>query len=211
MTLRAGISRWEVLGLIVLLALIASWATGLWSSGSPLSDSSGTAIPVNVIRELVPRPDEKPAYNFADGLDRQYPEITAFMRTFLETCLAGDYGGYRRLVSYRRDPESRDRFQAVFFSIRALIIDSVEPVSLPRLADEIYLVIGTVEFQPESKARLRQKNNRVAILVLKEDGEWRMLPAPSEFQPGAEEEPVTTTSAPTTSAPSYPWDEDGDF
>lgn len=208
---RAGVTRWEVLGLIVVLALIGSWAAGLWSSDSAPVETPAVDRSPHTTRDLVPMPPIKPDYTFAEGLREEYPQIAAFMQTFLETCLAGDYGGYRRLVSHTRDPESRDRFQAVFFAIRSLLVDSVEPIDLPRLSDEVYLVTSTVGFQPESKARLRRKNNRVAILVLKEDGQWRMLPAPSEFQPPAEEEVPTTTSAPTTSAPSYPWDEDGDF
>ena len=86
----------------------------------------------------------------------------------------------------------------------------IEPLDLPRVSDEVFLVVSELEFHPDSKARLRRKNNRIAILVLKEDDQWRMMPAPSELQPPEEDTP-TTTSAPTTTAPSYPWDQDGDF
>ena len=54
----------------------------------------------------------------------------------------------------------------------------------------------------------RGDNSRVAILVFEEEGELRMAPAPAEHQPDADE--AGATSGPTT-APSYPWDADGDY
>ena len=160
--------------------------------------------------DRVAPPEVKPEYRFEEGLRDDYPEIVAFMQHFLETCLAGDYAGYRKLVSRLCDPESRDRFQAVFHAIRALYIQSIEPIERPRLSDEVYLVVSQVDFHPESKVRLRRKHNAIAILVLKEDDAWRMIPAPSDLQP-SDDEPEPTTSAPATSQPDYPWDEDGDF
>ena len=132
------------------------------------------------------------------------------MQQFLETCLAGDYAGYRKLVSRLCDPESRDRFQAVLQGIRTLRVESIELVERPQVADEVYRIISTIDFQPGTKVRLRHKGNALAILVLKEDGDWRMMPAPGSLQPTEEEAPATS-SAPTASAPSYPLDEDGDY
>lgn len=159
-------------------------------------------------RERVPPPPVKPEYHFAEELHDQYPDIVAFMRHFLETCLAGDYAGYRKLVSRRADPESRERFQTVLHAIRALRINSINRLERPGATDDVYLVVSEVQFHPESKVRLRRKTNQVGVLVFKEEGQWRVMPAPAELQPT--DEPDATESAPA-SAPSYPWDEDGDF
>lgn len=192
-----------LVGGLVGLALLCTCDRGGVPASKPASPSKDDP------NQVTP-PAVTPEYRFAEHLREQHPEIVAFVQHFLETCLAGDYAGYRMLVSRTRDPESRERFQAVFHAIRALRIDEIEPLDLPRVSDEVFLVVSKLEFHPDSKARLRRKNNRIAILVLKEGGEWRMMPAPSELQPPEEDMP-TTTSAPTTTAPSYPWDQDGDF
>jgi hypothetical protein len=155
-------------------------------------------------------PATKPEYQFEESLRDEYPEVVAFMQQFLETCLAGDYAGYRRLVSRQCNPESRDRFQAVLQAIAELRITSIEPLDSPQLSDQVYAVTSQVRFQPDSKVRLRRRHDALGILVLKEQGQWRMMPAPAELQPDQDEAPATS-SAPSTSAPSYPWDEDGNF
>ena len=161
----------------------------------------------------VPPPAITPEYSFAEGLREQHAEITGFLQEFLEVCLAGDYAGYRRLASRQREPESRERFQAVYHAIRSLVVESVARIDHPDLAhlsDKVYLVITSLRFHPESKTRLRRRTDQVAILVIREEGQWRMLPAPSDLQP-REELPTTASAPATTSAPSYPWDEQGDF
>ncbi len=170
--------------------------------------------------DRVTPPTVRPDYSFADGLRDDYPEIVAFVQQFLETSLAGDYAGYRKLVSRRTDPESRDRFQALFNAISSLRVESIRKLDLPQTSDEAYLVVSKAQFHPDTKARLRRKHNQVAIIVLKEEGQWRMMPAPPHLQPtsgpaesqSAEDgEPGAGPAPATSSAPSYPWDQDGDY
>jgi hypothetical protein len=162
-------------------------------------------------RAHVEPPPVTPVYTFAEDLRQQYPHITGFLQEFLETCLAGDYAGYRKLASRMREPEGRERFQAIFHAIRALHVQSIEPIDLPRVSDQTYRVTCHLDFHPDSEVRLRRKTDQIAILVLREEDCWRMLPAPSELQPAEELRPTTASAPTTTTAPSYPWDEDGDY
>lgn len=181
--------------------------------GLPACDrgkDSAQNVPPAGTADQVERRTPKPDYTFVAGLEEQHPEVTGFLRHFLETCLAGDYTGYRRLVSRAADPESRARFETILNSLRSLTVEAIEEVDLPAGPSPAYLVTSKVDFLPHRKVALRRgSNSRVAILVLEEDGELRMTLAPSELQPGDEEEELT--SGPTTSAPSYPWQEDGDY
>ncbi len=157
----------------------------------------------------VPPPPIKPEYTFAEGLREKHPAPAMFVQQFLETCLAGDYAGYRLLASRRREPESRERFTTIYHGIRGLHVESIEQHSLPELAEEVYLVVCKVDFPPDSKVKLRRKTDKVAILAFKEEGEWRMLPAPAAMQPGSETMSESDRAPATTSAPTYPWDEEG--
>lgn len=152
----------------------------------------------------------KPEYTFAAGLEEKYPDAVSFLRRFLETCLAGDYAGYRRLVARTGDPESRGRFEKILNSLKSLAVQSIEEVQIPQVPPPSYVVTSQVEFLPDRKVALRHRgNNRIAILIVQEEGEFRMALAPPAWQPELDEESATTTSPAT--APSYPWQQGGDY
>ncbi len=185
-------------------------AIALGILGCEGSDTPASKVPTTQPRDLVSLPAQKPQYDFAAGLEQQHPEVVGFMRHFLETCLAGDYGAYRAMVTRRSDPESRARFERILHTLSRLSIESIVSVKVPDLEFPAYLVVSRAEFIPQPKAeRARDRGpRRVAILVLKEDGEWRFALAPPAYQP-REDGPASSSPA-TTSAPSYPWDDDGD-
>lgn len=158
--------------------------------------------------DLVEMPSEKPDYKFAPGVADEQPEIAGFMRSFLETCLAGDYAGYRRLVSRRADPESRARFQKILHALTALTIEGVRPIEVPQYAGRTFVVTCKATFRPEVEAALRLGHTRrIAILVIEEDGDWRMTLAPSSLQPPREPETQPTTTEPAEPEPDYPWEQ----
>lgn len=198
--------RWRWLVLLAAAALAGPWGC----DRQPSRTKGRSATQPAAWSQRVPPPPVRPEYTFTNEDREQHPEIVGFLRHFFETCLAGDYAGYRRLCSRRREPETPERFEAIYHALRRLRVESIEPRSLPELPEPAYLVTCDVEFHPDSEARLRRKTNKFAILVIREAGQWRILPAPSRMQPAPEPAP-TTTSAPTATAPSYPWDDDGDF
>ncbi len=247
--------RAAALGALALLCLLCGPASCDRGSGTKPSRKSGKPAASQISSDFVALPSHKPQYAFAAGLTDQYAPITGFLRHFLETCLAGDYAGYRRLVTRAQEPESRGRFEKMLNSMRAVTILSIEEVELPqslplwhstRGGDEAsngdqspaaggadtpttaavrpganadpaqpppaYLVIAEADFVPGKEPVLRQRatERKVAILVLKEEGEWRIAVAPAEYQP-REDEPTTTASAPAEAPPDYPWDQDGDY
>lgn len=171
--------------------------------------------PTPVDEQRVELPAQKPEYEFAAELRTQYPEVVDFVQHFLETCLAGDYTAYRGMVARFADPESRTRFERILHTLRRLQIEAIGPLKNEQLPQPAYLVIGQVELAPEDKAgRTRPRGpRRIGILVVREEGqapgEFRIALAPRELQPGNEEPATEPASGPST-APSYPWDEEGD-
>lgn len=154
-----------------------------------------------------------PTLTFPAEIRAPYPEVSAFLDEFLNTCLGGeqeDYAAYRRLVSRAFTPESRERFEAIYHAIESVTVESIEPIEYPLIPPPAYRVVSTVELKPERQVKLRETHRKIAILVFKEGSDWRMAPAPAQLQP-QEEEPAASASAPTTSGPAYPWDEEGDY
>lgn len=159
-------------------------------------------------QQVIPPPVQKPEYVFAEGLRDRHPEVTAFLQHFLETCLNGDYNGYRQLVSRRANPESKERFQAIYYGIRSVKVETIEPVNVPDLPPPAYRIVSEIILDPEAKVALRGRNRKIAILAFKEEGEWRIVPAPAKQQPQDAPEAANPVE-PTTTAPHYPWDEEG--
>lgn len=172
---------------------------------------SGSSEPPRQPREIIPPSERPPVYTFAPGLEREYPDTVAFVRSFLDICLAGDYTAYRGLVARSRQPEPRERFEAIYRAMRTVHITDIEPVVLRDLPSPAFRVVTAVEFDPEARVALRGANRDVAILIFREGDDWRMLPAPAGLQPG--NEPAETEDSDAVSAPavSYPWESDGDF
>lgn len=191
------------------------WAVGMMLSFcvSMLSGCERDTAPPPPPSEIVPEervalPTQKSEYEFAVDLEEEYPEVVGFMRHFLETCLAGDYTGYRRLVTRRQDPESSARFERILHALRKLTVLDIQPADLPGYGDDCFVVTNEVQFHADNPVTERRgRRQRVAILVFKEEGAWRMGLAPSGLQPEDEPAPPPTTE-PATTLPSYPWDED---
>jgi hypothetical protein len=192
--------RWSII-----VALMAGPLLGCdrETDSNPKSNDEASEPPAEAGQRL-------PAYYIASGLRAAYPEVVAFIEEFLNTCLVGDYAGYRRLVSRAHTPESRERFEAIYQATEAVTVESIKPIDIPRIPPPVYLAVSAVELNPQQQMKLRETHRKVAILVFKEDAEWRMAPAPADLQP-KDEPPAAPTSAPTTSAPAYPWDKDGDY
>lgn len=190
-------------------ALVAGMGAAGCSRDEPRPDAA-RAEHREQSRERVAPPPEPPEYTIRRELRGSYPDVTTFVENFLATCLAGDYAGYRKLVSQRRTPESRERFQAVYYALRDVVVDRIEPIDLPHVPGPSYRVECDVSVRPDQPHAVKWQRRRIAILVLREEGEWRMVPAPSELQPPLGDEP-TPASAPATreAAPDYPWEDTG--
>ncbi len=206
--------RWCGQVALVLVAALLTVAPGCERKPKPASATSGPGT--TAVSDTVALPAVKPEYSFAPGVMESQPEIAAFVRQFLETALVGDYAGYRRLVARsvgRGDPEPRARFEKVLGALRKLEIESIEPVEVRSVPGPAYLVISQADVDPKQGVALRGgANRRVAILVVQEEGEWRMAPAPADLQP--RDMPVATTgeaTQPAETAPSYAWDKDVDY
>ncbi len=188
-----------------LLMLLASVALGGCDRDAPSADSNGNASDAFRVR---------PTYRFAAGIREEHPEIALFMQSFLETCLTEDYEGYRRFVSRRRLPESKERFDRIYQAIETLRVESVDEVAISELPAPVFRVISSVTFKEVNRPIFRRERNQIAILVFEEEGEYRMLPAPEALQP---EPTASVDAAPEDPAvesepqqPHYPWDEEPD-
>lgn len=200
MTARRSLSGWVTWAAVAGAALLA-----LASCGKKDKDAAATEP-----NRAPPFPASLPRYSLPRELEQQHPEVVDFLKQFVETCYVGDYGSYRLLVARAVNPESRERFEAIIRAIDNIDVESITPIDQPPppWSPPAYLVVTHVDFKPDSRIALRRASRRLAILVVQEEGEWRIAPAPASAQP---------RDAPPTSAPVsqpaektyFPWDTDG--
>ena len=203
---RSWNSRRRSLTALVALTTIAFGAVGCGSkSDAKKKSKSAASAPTKKFHA--------PSYTFAPGLRDTNPELARFLRAFLETCLTGDYPGYRKFVSRRQNPEPKDRFERIYNAISKLTVSTIEEVQIDALPSPVYRVVSDVEFVEGKQPVFGEDRRSIAILVFREENEWRIIPAPSKLQPERigrgrddEVEPPATTSAPVE----YPWDQTGD-
>jgi hypothetical protein len=169
------------------------------------------------------RPAVLPQYRFTDpALETKFPDAAAFVREFLESCLAGDYPAYRKLVSRYEEPQRREQFDKLATNLKRIEVESIvelgeaELRAVPRpvgveLSPPAFLIISAIEFaNPDASVALRYRNRKLAILVFREEGQWRMRPAPSKMQPREAQATENVTDDTGEPVPDYPWDRDGD-
>lgn len=199
---------------LVLLIAFPFGLTLLSACDGGASSTAATSRPFRSVDRVAP-PETPPEHGMAAGLRELHPDVAAFVDQFLATCLVGDYARYRTLVSRRQSPESRERFAAIYHAIESVLVESIERVDheLPSVPSPAYLVISAVKVRKDAVKSRAGLNRRIAIIVFKESGEWRMIPAPTDFQPLPDDPSIPTSSAPTTeptSLPDYPWEDAGD-
>lgn len=187
---------------------LASLALVLFALGCDRPDRSGQATAGAGAPSTSQATNSRrlPSYTFAPGVESAHPEVAVFVRSFMETCLAGDYRGYRRLVSRFDAPESEQRFKAIYQAVQRATIRSIEALPQRGEARVDYLVLSEIVFDPASNIAIRRRSREVAMLVFLEDGHWRMARAPSELQPQPDEENDVAPQSAPASGPSYPWD-----
>lgn len=191
------------LGLILLLAVCAGCDRGDEAPPADLAELTQNTAPL-------------PHYEIPAPLQQKYPEVVSFLRRFLETCLANDYNSYRAMVSHRWEPETRDRFEAMYQATRSVSVESIETITLGTLPEPTYRVVSEIHFDPEHAVGQRHSSRKVAILVFPEgdpeDGDpWRMVQAPPRLQPVLKgRQPTTSAPASQPATPDYPWDAAGD-
>ena len=133
--------------------------------------------------QLVAPPAEMPEYSVAEGLETKHPEIVRFLNAFMHTCLAGDYDRYRDLVSRYENPETRERFQAIYHSLKRMSIIGIEALSPIERSTACFLITCEVEFREGKPVSRRQRARQLAFLVVEEQSVYRVRRAPGKLQP----------------------------
>ena len=206
--------------LIILGGLVA----GLFGCGGD-EDGAANAPPggpgggdLNMADDRAGGPPSHASYDFAAGLEREHPLVVDLLERAFDTILAGDYAAYRRLMVRTRNPEPEERFRLLHEALTHVTVTEIALVDskfIPNYDGPAYLVRTAFEFTEESRAAEAIDARTLAILVVQEAGNWRLVVAPQRFQAEEEaagaDEPEAGAASEEPSAPEFPWDANVDY
>ncbi len=162
--------RWARI-VLLLLSAVTSACGGCRCGREPAPDETEIDVKDIVARQ----PDvDRPRVDFPTSLQSDDPTLNEFIRRALGICERGDYDGFRQLFSIHTTPTSQKDFERVWLSVQEI---TVAGVYAARGSPDIFFVHAIVRYrEPDRKGRLTRD---AALAVFKENGHWRIGPAPT--------------------------------
>lgn len=142
---------------------------------------------------VVNPPPEPELLDFPLELRAEDETVNAFIVEVIETCASGDYEAFRLLWSVHDDPFPRDQFYKAWQSVRRVEVVGLRQVKKAETGETLYAARAQVDLDPT----VRDPRRDVTILIIWEDGRWRLTRPPASL-PENLFEPTAPASAPTT-------------
>ena len=137
-------------------------------------DSDATTEPVIDPADMIRKKgDAPPKLIMPDEVLTDDPSLNAFVRRAANICLNGNYGDFRLLWSTEYEPFSRRRFESAWHAVRSVEVKAIKPVRAKR-ENIKYYIHATAHLDPQ----LGEPRRDLVVLVVDENGEWRIAPAP---------------------------------
>ncbi len=172
------------LGFVVLVASIAALSS--CDRDKPTTGTNGVSKPVAAVQP-------KNILEFPAELRVQDDAINGMVEKAMSACASGDYNLFRGLWSVREEPLSREEFEEGWKAVREIRIRALQKIRIDMGADndnrsaepggEVhYVVLASVVFDPTLKATQKEPEREVVLLVIPEQGEWRVARAPKSIR-----------------------------
>lgn len=115
--------------------------------------------------------------------------LNAFISQAVRHCVDGNYEEYRLLWRYDHQPTSRRHFESVWGMVEQVEVKALKPLRfrLPNgtLDDQEYYVFQafiTLRDEAVQLAKGRLQDRDVVLLIVRDNGAWRLVPAPAEVR-----------------------------
>lgn len=111
--------------------------------------------------------------------------VNAFVEHAMTTCASGNYEQFRLLWSAREDPLPRDEYNEGWQAVQQIKVRALEKVILtadPQQGREesetAYVILADVSLDPAHPAGQREPNREAVLMLVREQGAWRLGRAP---------------------------------
>ena len=113
------------------------------------------------------------------------PMVNEFVEQAMAVCAGGDYARFRLLWSAKDDPLRREEYGQGWQAVQKIEIRALEKVILatgsgrdPTGGDNAYVVFAELNLDPNHRAAKHQPRRDAVMLLVQEQGEWRLANAP---------------------------------
>jgi|GEM_PF-1409725 len=112
-----------------------------------------------------------------------------FLARAMAVCAEGRYEPFRLLWSVKETPLSRGDFQKGWQAVERIQIRAFQEVFLakgggedPPEGETVYVVLADVHLDPNQRAGKREPDREVALMLVREKGEWRLAKTPAKMR-----------------------------
>ena len=114
---------------------------------------------------------------FPSELHADDESVNDFICQVIDVCASGDYDAFRLLWSIREDPFPQDQFERAWQSVQRVTVTGLRRVQRSADRSTLYAVRAVVELDPD----VREPRRDVTILLIEENGQWRMTTPPKDL------------------------------
>ena len=151
--------------------------------------------------EPPPQADESPI-DFPPAVQADDPAVNQFVRRITETCVEGDYEGFRLLWSIRADPFPRQEFERGWKALKKVRVLALQKMKTLE-GEYLYCIHTRVELDESVSEPARE----VVLLIVRENDRWCLAKAPAHVRKevlGIEEPGSAGDNTPDEGAPPPP-------
>ena len=147
---------------------------------------------------------------FPDALKVDDDSVNRFVTHAMTVCASGRYEAFRLLWSAREEPLPRGEYERGWQAVQRIRVRLVQKIKLAGRKGEAsnaaapqvaYVVCAAVHLDTSLLAGRRKPDRNVVVLVLQEQGEWRLARAPAKVRKWVKarlEASATTSDGPAT-------------
>ena len=156
------------------------------------------------------QPPAKPQVLFFDKALRVDDDTAnQFVERVVGVAVDGDYDKLRQLWTPHAEPISKSDFEKSWHDVRRVTIRLLTRVDLggasvgsPATPQPGYAMVADIQFDPAVVPRGEERGRRVALTMLRENGEWRLAAAPKGLRDWLDQQLKPVTEEPADDEPS---------
>lgn len=173
---KPGVRHFGIIGLTTVAVVLVSTVAYVLIADDPYIDPE-QAFPEGIIVK-----EQRPEFIFPERVRTHDLSLNRFVDRFARICMQAKYSDFRLMLSSRiGDPIVASRFESMFNALRQIRILSLERApNIPNVEGPVYIMLAEYDLAPEVVKRGELTEQR-RLAILKEKGEWRIGPVPSEL------------------------------
>jgi hypothetical protein len=130
-----------------------------------------------------------PILQFPEELKVADAAVNRLVLEAMSACAEKRYDDFRAAWSPREDPMSRDEFEQSWHAVREIRLRALKPAMFESASEggrpdrqRVYVAYAEVLLDPEHRAGEREPLREAVLMLIQEQGQWRLARAPKAMR-----------------------------